>query len=272
MIPEKLSDQTVINVAEEFTDNRFPVATWRNHRNGATLLRSASFHTVWKRLSKHPSALLPALHGGKVPFPPDQQDKRQLEMRNAQVESLMKSIVEVTPSFCKRVASPSVSSLSDGVVPMGSALQKYWEEANSDCSQEDTAVGLPVGNKSEESDDDDDDDRMNSEEEEEMTEMSDTGDKEGMKVTLDSTVDISDKDHEPPKQRQPTAGLRRLTALGLAAGEESKQSPVKFSAMPTAPSDWVTMDLLPNIIRTWKPSPLYIIGDKDKLKVSVVLV
>ena len=209
-----------------------------------------------------------------MPLPPDQQDKRQLEMRNAQVESLMKSIVEVTPSYYKREATPSVNSLSDGVVPMGSALQKYWEEANSDCGQEDTAVGLPVDNKSEESDDDDDGDRTYSEEEEEEeeTEIGDTGNQEGMKVTLESTCGTSDKDHEVLKQRKPTAGHRRLTAMGLATGEESKPSPVKFSAMPTAPSDWVTMHLLPNIIRTWKPSPLYIIGDKDKLKVSAVLV
>ena len=258
VIPEKLSDQTVSNVAAEFTDNRFPVATWRNHRNGATLLRSASFHAVWKRLSKHPSAL-PAIHAGKMPLPPDQQEKMQLEMRNAEVESLMKSIVEVTPCYHKRMASCSVSSLSDGVVPMGSALQRYWEEVNSDCSQEDIAAGHPVSNKPEEPDDDDDDDDYDGNSEEDSEDMP------------KGSGGMNEKENELPEQRYPIAGHQKPAVVGLVAAGQSGESPVRFSSMPTAPSDWVTMDLLPNIIHTWQPSPLYIIGDKDKLKVSTIV-
>lgn len=262
VIPEKLSDQTITNVAAEFTENRFPVATWRNHRNGATLLRSASFHTVWKRLAKHPSAVL-AIHGGKLPLPPEQQEKRQLEMRNAEVESLMKSIVEVTPYYHKRMTSHSVSSLSDGVVPTGSALQRYWEEENSDCSQEDLTAGCHVSSKHEEPgvDGDSEDDIVD------MHEKVDNG-SEGMRKGSGS---IHESSNEFSRRRLPSAGHRQPAVLGLAAAGQTGESPVKFSSMPTAPSDWVTMDLLPNVIHTWQPSPLYIIGDKDKLKVSMSL-
>lgn len=256
MIPEKLSDQTVINVAAEFTDNRFPVATWRNNRNGATLLRSGSFHAVWKRLAKH------HLSASKFPLPPEQQEKRQLEMRNAEVESLMKSIVQVTPSYYKRIPSHSVSSLSDGVVPMGSALQRYWEEENLACSQEEITVRRIVSSKNKKPDDD----RNSEEGSDEMTGKDDNGSEEISKGGKNK----HGKSNELMEKLHPSAGHRLPAVAGLAAAGQSGESPDNFSSIPTAPSDWVTMDLLPSIVRTWRPSPLYIIGDKDKLKVSTI--
>jgi len=265
VIPEKLSDQTVINVAAEFTDNRFPVATWRNNRTGATLLRSGSFHAVWKRLAKHHLSAAHATHASKLPLPPEQQEKRQLEMRNAEVEIVMKSIVEVTPSYYKKITSHSVSSLSDGVVPMGSALQRYWEEENLACSQEEMTLRRTVSGKNKNEDDD------SNSEEGSSDEMTGKDDNDGSEEISEGGRNRHGKSNELMDQLHHSASHRLPVVAGLAAAAgQSGESPDNFSSIPTAPSDWVTVDLLPTIVRTWRPSPLYIIGDKDKLKVSTM--
>lgn len=202
------------------------------------------------------------MHASKLPLPPEQQEKGQLEMRNAEVESLMKSIVEVTPSYYQRIPSHSVSSLSNGVVPVGSALQRYWEEENLACSQEEITVRHSVRAKIEKPDSDHDSEEGS----DEMTGKDDNGSEEISK----SGRHKHGKNNELMDQLHLSAGHRLPAVAGLAAAGQSGESPDNFSSIPTAPSDWVTMDLLPSIVRSWQPSPLYIIGDKDKLKVSTV--
>jgi len=50
------------------------------------------------------------------------------------------------------------------------------------------------------------------------------------------------------------------------------KSPTHFSSLPTTPRDWVTVEALPHEMTQWKTLPVYIIADKDVLRVRLSIV
>ena len=48
------------------------------------------------------------------------------------------------------------------------------------------------------------------------------------------------------------------------------KSPTHFSSLPTSPRDWVMVEALPHQMTHWKTSPVYIIADKNVLRVRLI--
>ena len=221
-IPEKLADQTLLGVASQFLENRFPAATWRNQSNGATLLRSSSFNY---KVPKQTATV------GPDHLDDNKDDKRIYGIYSAEVESMIKSIIDVTPSSW----TPSTcDSLTKGVEPKSVAIAF---DHPSDCEEDNEETTESV------------DDLLLDKEPGSHgfgvhDVLSDSGDEEDQKQQTD--IDSSSLSHPEDK------------------------IVMKFSSIPTNPVDWVTVDLLPDAIRLWKHSPLYVIGDKDRFKVRLI--
>ena len=64
----------------------------------------------------------------------------------------------------------------------------------------------------------------------------------------------------PPKKLQ----MRSDNSRGIDI-----KSPSHFSSLPTSPRDWVMVEALPVQMTHWKTSPVYIIADKDVLRVRL---
>jgi myotubularin-related protein 5/13 len=217
-IPEKLADQTLLGVASQFLENRFPAASWRNQSNGATLLRSSSFNY---KVPKQTATV------GPDHLDDNKDDKRIYGIYSAEVESMIKSIIDVTPSSW----TPSTcDSLTKGVEPKSVAIAF---DHPSDCEEDNEETTESV------------DDLLLDKEPGSHgfgvhDVLSDSGDEDDQKQQTD--IDSSSLSHPEDK------------------------IVMKFSSIPTNPVDWVTVDLLPDAIRLWKHSPLYVIGDKDRFK------
>jgi len=69
-------------------------------------------------------------------------------------------------------------------------------------------------------------------------------------------------DNQPP---------RKLPLCKQDSRGTGVKSPTNFSSLPTTPRDWVTVEALPREMTHWKTSPIYIIADKEILRVSAVL-
>ena len=241
-IPEKLADQTIYGVASQFTDNRFPAATWRSSSNGATLLRSGSFK--YKVPKQTPTIGLRQLCD-------DSSDKNLQGIYNAEVESMIKSIIDITPMSKKQFAG---DSLSAGVDPksIATALQTSVNHV-SDCEDDDQEPFRSYDDLSSE--------KPLADEMQDQSSPSVLGTQETMSDSGDD-----DQVNHPRDDLLPVAPPLSPDFSNL----DRAQSSMGFSSIPTNPVDWVTVNLLPDAIQLWKHSPLYVIGDKDRIKVFFV--
>ena len=112
VVPEKLTDGTISNMAAEFTGNRFPAAVWRNKSTGATLLRSSAILSLSVKSSKmafsHPNFLS---EGDKADAKPKEQDRKGLT-KISEIESLIRGILESVWRI--RCRGDTFNSLSTG--------------------------------------------------------------------------------------------------------------------------------------------------------------
>ena len=65
---------------------------------------------------------------------------------------------------------------------------------------------------------------------------------------------------KPPKKLQ----MRSDNSRGIDI-----KSPTHFSSLPTSPRDWVMVEALPLQMTLWRTSPVYIIADKEVLRVRI---
>ena len=247
-------------MANQFKENRFPVVTWRHPTSKAVILRSSTFSetTAVNYHKGHQDNNEERIQG--VPHVPTRGANRQTSIvslggsgiYHASMEKLLLGIVMCVKNLD---SNRHTRSLNDTEFFGTGEFQEYSsldEDPPTPPQRMKRKVTITKSSKLEEMVDSNPDWERGgfaNDEPEGPTFSSETGHVSPDPLGVD----------RPPKK------------LHVRSDSIDVKSPTHFSSLPTTPRDWVIVEALPREMDHWKTSPVYIIADKDVLRVKIVI-
>ena len=264
-MPSSVSDDVVISLSSQFEESRFPVVTWRHPTSRAVILRSSTFSEttgVSYHKGRHGDSEQAVLGIPNGPMP-TRGAARQVSavhlggsgIYHASMERLLLGVVMCVKNMESHEHS---KSLSDTEFFGTDEFDEYspMEEGPPTPPQRTKRKVTITRSYSEKLKDNMDYERGGYS----------TDEPEGptfSRETAQTSPDPLGVDQPPRKLHIRTDSSRNIDVV---------KSPTHFSTLPTSQRDWVTVEALPHEMSHWKTSPVYIIADKDVLRVSVVTV
>ena len=268
-MPSSVSDDIVISLTNQFKESRFPAVTWRHPVSKAVILRSSTFsestNTAVSYHKGHHNDTEETIRGmpnGPVPtrgLASRQSSYVQLGgsgIYHASLDTLLCGIVmcvksmsssnKHTGSFINNELLSSAGDFQDYIsidedppTPPQRTKRKITVTKSFDKLQGQLKESLDYERGGFASDEPD----------------GPTFSREASHVSPDPLgLD------RPPKKLQ----MRSDSSRGIDI-----KSPTHFSSLPTSPRDWVMVEALPVQMTHWKTSPVYIIADKNVLRVRL---
>lgn len=261
-VPASVSDDVVISLTSQFKESRFPVATWRHPTSKAAILRSAEF-CMTNSVSYHKAQPInndeSTIKGIPPVLPSGKMVSRQSSVVNlggngiyhVSMEKLLLGIVLCVKNLQQ---SPRSYSLSETELLNTGEYQEYnssdFNSSPVPPKKKLVATKSTGGQKP----------PVQVRESPDWERGGYSTDEPDGPVFSRETQTSPDPlaDNQPPKKLL----LRKQDSQGSGV-----KSPTKFSSLPTTPRDWVTVEALPHEMDHWKTSSIYIIADKEILRV-----
>lgn len=268
-VPASVSDDIVISLTSQFEESRFPVVTWRHPTSKAVILRSSTFSettSVSYHKGQHGDTeqAIQGIPNGPMPTRGAARQTSVVHLGGSGIyhPSMERLLLGVVMCVKKMDSHEYAHGLNDAEILMST------EEFQEYTSIDDNPPTPPQRTKRKVTITKSYNERLQSQ----LKENQDferggfsTDEPEGPtfnRETIHASPDPLGIDR-PPKKLQMRSDSSHNT--------DSVKSPTHFSTLPTSPRDWVTVEALPRELSHWKTSPVYIIADKDVLRVSALL-
>lgn len=253
----------MISLSSQFEESRFPVVTWRHPTSKAVILRSSTFSettSVSYHKGRHGDSeqAVQGIPNGPMPTRGAARQVSAVHLGgcgiyHASMERLLLGVVMCVKNMDSH---EYMQSLSDTELLDADEFDAY-------TSMEDGPPTPPQRTKRKVTITQSYSEKLKDNLDYERVGFS-TDEPEGptfSRETAQTSPDPLGVDQPPKKLHIRADSSRNIDVV---------KSPTHFSTLPTSPRDWVTVEALPREISHWKTSPVYIIADKDVLRVSAV--